>query len=357
MLEQRIVEEIGTVLENEPKEDFQIITTQKGKFIKHFRSVYSQEKAILDIAPFVPKGKVWCTDDYFLIPFVEEDNRIPSSKELLEILFQISGPPHQKKTLIHGDFYRDNVVCSEGQLKVIDLEQTRYGNPYTDIGRMILREATNMPQAIDMLGFLGVDLNNTSEIKQGFAEFCLSQHRARIERARPYSEVPIIRRKRILESNDDVEEIINALKNDVDIAGEQSSRQNFAFLGNSYFEFRNFPSMEKTVQKYLGLIKSEAPLFLGMGYSLFPFAIPHKKSSQDCIVCTNTLEYLRNELLEPSIEELYRVASKNLIISYPDITGRDFPDITKLIEGRFEVLDFESVGSKKQGVYLLSKKE
>lgn len=91
------------------------------------------------------------------------------------------------------------------------------GNPYADIGRILLRVCNSIDEAFDFFKYYSTNTPNSSEFRDGLIYFCGWQNNLRKEKNLPYQEVSILRKRRIESAADNLESIFHAFKLEVSL--------------------------------------------------------------------------------------------------------------------------------------------
>jgi len=157
-------------------------------------------------------------NDYILEEFVEFKNIYPSLNQMSSLLKNIHSEKNlNKEPLVHGDFGAHNTILVNGEVKCFDYEYSHFGNVYADIGRVLLRGCKNVDDVYSFFNTYSNSIPDIEELKEGLIYFCNWQHDLRKEKELQYQKVPLIRASRILNSDNNLENIIKAFKEEVSI--------------------------------------------------------------------------------------------------------------------------------------------
>jgi len=121
-------------------------------------------------------------------------------------------------SLVHGDFGEHNTTRINGEPKCFDYEYAHFGNTYSDIGKVVLRNCDGWESFADFFIYYNKKLPDPEEFKEGLIYFCDWQSSLRLEKDVPYSEVPLVRKNRLLRIKDkNLCRILEAFKSGVNL--------------------------------------------------------------------------------------------------------------------------------------------
>ncbi len=170
------------------------------------------EEAIREIAKYGIAEIKEVGENYILEQFIEFEHMHLTLEEMAILLKEIHSNNHLGNPLVHGDYSRHNTTRLGGVPKCFDFEFTHYGDPFRDIGRVVLREC---PQIEDVYSFLEIysgKIPPRMELREGLISFCDWQHLMRTRKNVPYQNVPLLRKKQIIGASQNTKGIIQAFK-------------------------------------------------------------------------------------------------------------------------------------------------
>jgi len=103
--------------------------------------------------------------------------------------------------LVHGDFGEHNTTIINKELRCFDYEYAHFGNPYVDIGKVVLRSCFDEDDFFEFFINYSNDLPKPENFKEGLIYFCDWQNSLRLEKMLPYHEIPLIRKERLKKTN------------------------------------------------------------------------------------------------------------------------------------------------------------
>jgi RIO-like serine/threonine protein kinase len=162
------------------------------------RNYRSDPEAIRKLSKYGVAKVFEIGEDYLLEEFVDFENIKLGPAKLGQLLKKIHGESNEKGIpLIHGDFGEHNTTVIENESLCYDYEYARFGEKYSDTGRVILRDC---PETIDVEEFFhhySGRLPPMEELSEGLKYFCDLQNAYRIEKELPFADVPLIRKERL----------------------------------------------------------------------------------------------------------------------------------------------------------------
>lgn len=215
-LEKQISQVVGKEYELEKSSEGRIIKTDKEKYFLSKRDPDLSDKSAIEkitgygISPIMLIG-----EDYILQRYVDfSKTSALRIEEMSYLLRQIHSNKGKGGLLVHGDFSRHNTCKLEKVPRCYDYEFTHFGDPFIDLGRIILRELSG-PEDIEK--FFKVYSNgylpSTERLKEGLSLFCDWQYLLRKRKNQPHQEVPLKRKEKIIKSSKkDFLDIINNFK-------------------------------------------------------------------------------------------------------------------------------------------------
>ena len=156
------------------------------------RNHRSDPEAIQRISKYGVMGVKGINKHYIIEEFVDFEIFPLGPKNLALLLKDI----HSEKnsfgiSLVHGDFGEHNTTMINGKMKCFDYEYAHFGNPYVDIGKVVLRNCSSESDFIEFfMNYLG-DLPKPEDFRDGLIYFCNWHHMIRLEKELPYHEVPL----------------------------------------------------------------------------------------------------------------------------------------------------------------------
>ncbi|HIH32177.1 TPA: hypothetical protein HA235_05705 [Candidatus Woesearchaeota archaeon] len=210
---QEIKEKIGEYTLDSVLGSKSILKVDTNKYVFYNRSQYSSADAIKKMSKFSLGKNILVGTDWILEEYVSFDNHKPSLYNMILLLKEI----HKEKnllgqSLVHGDFSSLNITIYNNLTYVYDNEHVHWDNIYVDLGRVLLRECNNGKDIFDVFNIYFQNIPSTKILREGLMVFCDWQHIIRKEKNRPYVDIPLLRKKKILDSRDDLDSIINAFK-------------------------------------------------------------------------------------------------------------------------------------------------
>lgn len=194
----------------------QVISSSNGKYFLAKRDpTLSTPKAITKISKFGITPVILIGHNYILEKFIKFEYKAPSLKQLAYLLRDIHNNNYSQGTLVHGDFSKNNTTIYKGNLHCLDYEFSHFGNPYVDIGRIILRECNNEDDINDFFKFYSGGVPPLKLLQEGLSYFCDWQHLIRKRKKFPFQNIPLVRKERISESGKNYKQILKAFKDKV----------------------------------------------------------------------------------------------------------------------------------------------
>ena len=181
------------------------------------RDHMSSSEAIQRISKYGLAKVLKINEDSILEEFVDFKVVPLGPKNLGSLLRKI----HSEKdssgiSLVHGDFGEHNTTIINGESICFDYEYTHFGNIYSDIGKVVLRDCSGWQEFTDFFICYNGVLPDSNEFKEGLIYFCDWQNSLRLEKEVPYSEVPLVRKNRLLRIKDkNLGRILEAFKSEV----------------------------------------------------------------------------------------------------------------------------------------------
>lgn len=183
------------------------------------RNFRSEHEAIKEISSRFGLAKVLeIGEDYLLEEFIDFEKIDISLDQLSYLLRNIHSIRNTHgSSLVHGDFSKHNTTLFNGNPKCFDYEYSHFGNVYSDVGRVLLRECRNFRDAVLFFDIYSEGFPESDELRDGLIYFCNWQYELRKEKSLPYQDVPLIRSKRVEDACNKLEDILNAFKSEVKI--------------------------------------------------------------------------------------------------------------------------------------------
>lgn len=179
------------------------------------RSKYANSEAIIMISKYGTARVIEVTNNRI----IEENIKFSKIKLDLSQMAYLAREIHQNEKnglrLVHGDLSFNNTTLYNGDPKCFDYEHAHFGNIYVDLGRIILRVCSNIEEIKIFFKMYTGSLPLVGDLKKGLATFCDWQHKVRVEKLAPYSNVPLIRKRRVEESPENLEDVLNRFKAEV----------------------------------------------------------------------------------------------------------------------------------------------
>jgi len=211
-----IKEYTGEIYNKIVQEQNIIIIAEKGKFFLSNRSpTLSDPSAIESVSDYGIAKVIWIGKSRILQPFINFEKIPLKLIEQLNLMKKIHQNKKGSLSLIHGDFSNNNLTNYGNEVKCFDYEHSHWGNPYVDIGRIILRECTSQEDIDFVLDNYFYKRPSAKELKQGFLVFCQRHYEMRHEKNQAFQEIPKLRAKRLLKSNLTLNEILHSFKDPV----------------------------------------------------------------------------------------------------------------------------------------------
>lgn len=194
----------------------QLITTSDSKYLIKRKSCYSNKEAIKAISKYGISKIVAVNDEQIIETYNPFEKQDISLMDFVTIARQI----HQTQNelglpLVHGDLSRYNTTLVNDTPFCFDYEHSHWGNPFADLGRILLRECKTFEDDLFFLHNYFNGILNINNLQKGIVYFCEWQHKIRKEKNLSYSEVPLIRRERVLKSDLDLENIMYEFKREI----------------------------------------------------------------------------------------------------------------------------------------------
>ncbi len=201
----------GIVKERIPSNGNYRLICEKGDFFLGRRSpTLSNSDAISKIGNYGVVPVIWIGIREILTPYKYFKQEELNILQLASLLKAIHSNKTKELVLVHGDFSRKNTTLDTGNPKCFDYEYTHWGNPYIDIGRLILREIKNERELEGFFEHYSGSMPKVADLKEGLITFCERQAKMREEKMSAFQEVPRIRARRINESPKDIHKILEA---------------------------------------------------------------------------------------------------------------------------------------------------
>jgi len=183
------------------------------------RNFRSEKEAIKKISSKFGVTKVLkIGKDYILEKFVDFNYKKLSLSQLSILLKEIHSEKNNSYLpLVHGDFSSQNTTLYLGEPKCFDYEYSHFGNAYVDIGRVLLRDCNDFKDVKMFFDIYSGNIPNLNLLKDGLIYFCDWQNSLRLEKNLLFEKVPLIRKERIKQASNNLEEIIEAFKSEVKI--------------------------------------------------------------------------------------------------------------------------------------------
>lgn len=183
------------------------------------RNFRSDPKAIKLISKKYGLAKVLkIGENYILEEFIDFKRIHPTLEQMSSLLKRIHSEKNEYNVpLVHGDFGPHNTTLINGKIKCFDYEYSHFGNIYSDIGRVLLRNCDNLKDINFFFNIYAETFPEMYKLKKGLIYFCNWQYELRKEKNLPYKEVPLIRAERIKKTKNSLNEIMDAFKSEVKI--------------------------------------------------------------------------------------------------------------------------------------------
>jgi hypothetical protein len=181
------------------------------------RSPFSTEDAIRKISSRWGLAKVIeIGKDHIVEEHVNFQYKKPSLKKMAQLLKEIHSETNiSGVNLVHGDFSFQNVTILDGDIKCFDYEHSHFGNPYADIGRIILRGCGNILEALNFFGEYSGSVPEPEILREGLIYFCDWQNLLRETKGLPFAEVPLLRKEKIEKATNCLENILYSFGSEV----------------------------------------------------------------------------------------------------------------------------------------------
>jgi|SRR3989338_4528158 len=181
----------------------------ENKFIGK-RSKFSEPAAIIKISKYGIAKVLDITHDSIIQEFVDFEKKDLTLNQLANLARKIHLERDIKGILVHGDLSNNNTSLYFGEEKCYDYEHAHFGEPYADIGRIILRSCKEVNLTREFfMSYSGI-IPEVEELKNGLIYFCNWQYKLRIDKGLPFSSVPLERIKRVINADKDFDKIISA---------------------------------------------------------------------------------------------------------------------------------------------------
>ena len=190
-------------------EDNKLFLARRSKTLSEVSAI--EAIAQYGFAPIYLIGK-----DFILQKNIDFTHRALELDQLTNLLRLIHNNINEGKTLVHGDFGQHNTTFYNGEPRCFDFEYTHWGNPYIDIGRMVLREMGTEEEVIKFFfNYLG-NVPRLSELRNGFIAFCQRQYKMRAEKNSKFMYIPLERAKRLSKSKSNFSDLIKAFRDSIE---------------------------------------------------------------------------------------------------------------------------------------------
>jgi hypothetical protein len=209
-----IIDHTGEIYSLEKKERGTVITAQNGKFLLTRRSpTLSNASAITKISEYGIARVFYVSATNILQQYLEFTPSNLGLDDLATLIKQIHSVREKQGTLVHGDFSRQNTTRYQNKPYCFDYEHTHWGDPYIDLGRIVLRECKSEEEVKFFFEKYQGSLPSLYDMREGFISFCQRQYEMRHEKDLDFKEVPMIRGARLKKAcNNNLAEILNAFK-------------------------------------------------------------------------------------------------------------------------------------------------
>lgn len=187
------------------------LTMGENNFIGK-RSKFSEPSAIIRISKYGIARVLAINQKTIIQEFVEFEKKDLTLNQLANLARQIHSEKDSKGTLVHGDLSNNNTTLYEGEEKCYDYEHAHFGEPYADIGRIILRSCDGEDQVRDFFIAYSGRMPGTEEIRDGLIYFCNWQHKLRKDKSLSFSDIPLERRNRVMRAGKNFSRIITAFQ-------------------------------------------------------------------------------------------------------------------------------------------------
>lgn len=193
-----------------------LVSTADQKYLIKKRSFYSEENAIKVISEFGISQVIEVSNEEILETYNPFEKQFLTLKDYARLAQKIHQTKNHGVSLVHGDLSRHNTTLINGKIFCFDYEHTHWGNPFADLGRILLRECESYEDSLFFLEtYYSNSLPDINELQNGIIYFCDWQHKIRKEKKLEYSEVPLIRKGRVLKTNLDLENIMYEFKREI----------------------------------------------------------------------------------------------------------------------------------------------
>ena len=176
------------------------------------RSRFSEPSAIIRISKYGIARVLAINQEEIIQEFVEFEKKDLTLNQLASLARKIHSEKDSKGTLVHGDLSKGNTTIYGGEEKCYDYEHAHFGEPYADLGRIILRSCNGASQVSDFFTVYSGRTPGIEEIREGLIYFCNWQYKLRKDKGLSFSEVPLERRKRVIRAGKDFSKIITAFR-------------------------------------------------------------------------------------------------------------------------------------------------
>lgn len=184
------------------------------------RNYRSNSEAIQRISSRYGLAKViGINEDSILEEFIDFEIVPLGPKNLGSLLKKIHSEKNSSGvSLVHGDFGEHNTTIINGEPMCFDYEYTHFGNPYVDIGKVVLRNCFNEDDFFEFFRNYSNDLPKPENFREGLIYFCDWQNSSRLEKRLPYHEIPLIRKERLKKTNkNNLFSLLDAFKSKINI--------------------------------------------------------------------------------------------------------------------------------------------
>lgn len=178
MINPRLNSIIGLIKNSIRYNNGEILETEKGKFYLSPRDPELSDKdAIKLISQYGIVPITYIGSNFLLQPYIQFNHiRSKSPSEFGKLLKKIHGNSYRGKPFVHGDFAGHNTTKLDRDLKCFDFEFTHFGDPYLDIGRIILRECDTINDVIEFFEVYSGKVPKNDVLANGLSRFCDWQH-------------------------------------------------------------------------------------------------------------------------------------------------------------------------------------
>lgn len=174
------------------------------------RSQMSQSSAIQAIAPHCAAQVHHVVGPYIVESYVAINQARLSLEEWGSFLERIHKYHPGYGILVHGDLGNHNITRINQRPCCFDLEHVHWGDPYVDLGRIILRECGNPEDLALLFTHYKRPLPSHEVLTQGLSVFCDFQYKLRTLKGAPFRHVPHVRKKRMHQTGKSLEHVLKA---------------------------------------------------------------------------------------------------------------------------------------------------